>query len=248
MQLSQDIFSEKLRYSRELIETLIEDKKPYVLFSGGRDSLATLHLVKAVSEAKGIEILAVFVDTTNATPGNKKYVRQACRKFKVGLKILYPRQDFFSLVKKWGFPTVTRRWCCYHLKIEPLRIFFRKTDGQKIIFDGTRAEESAKRKKYPVIGWHKHFKSLNCHPIFHWNKDDVVGYLHTNGLAENPLYKIFPRATDCWCTAFKTPNQFKALKENFPEFFQEFVILEKSLKTKGSALFRSGKKVYLRDI
>jgi len=248
MPVSQDKFQRKEKYSQKLAAKLIEKYQPYVLFSGGRDSLVTLHLVKRVSEAKKTKVLAVFVDTTNSTPGNKGYVVKICKKLKVKLKIVRPKEDFFSLVRKWGFPTVTRRWCCYHLKIEPLRRFFRKIDAPKIVFDGMRAEESPKRKTYPIIGWHKHFKSFNCHPIFYWSKDDVTKYIELKGLEENSLYRIFPRATDCWCTAFKTVSQFKALKEHFPEFFQEFVELEKSLKTEGSALFRSGKKVYLKDM
>lgn len=243
----QDIIQSE-QDSIRLISDLIEDNVPYVLFSGGRDSLVTLHLVKRVSEAKRRDLTAVFVDTTNSTPGSREYVVKICKTLGVRLEIVYPKEDFFSLVKKWGFPTVTRRWCCYHLKIEPLKRFFRKINTPKVVFDGIRAEESSKRKQYPIIGWHKHFKCLNCHPIFHWTKNEVMTYIRINGLEENPLYKIFPRATDCWCTAFKTVSQFRRLKQNFPEFFQRFVELERSLKTGGSALFRGGKKIYLRDI
>jgi len=245
----QDSLRIHTNYSMNLVDELVEKYQPYVLFSGGRDSLVTLHLVKKVCDNRGLEVVAVFVDTTNSTPGNTLYVKEICENLKVKLETVYPKEDFFSLVKKWGFPTVTRRWCCYHLKIEPLRRFFRNMKGSEIIiFDGMRADESSKRKKYPIIGWHKHFQSLNCHPIFYWKKEDVIKYISLNKLKENPLYRIFPRATDCWCTAFKTVNQFKALKTHFPEFFQEFVEAEKCLKTKGSALFKSGKKIYLRDI
>jgi len=241
-------FHEKVKESRSLIKSLIKSNQPYVLFSGGRDSLVTLHLVKRVCELEGRKVLAVFVDTTISTPGNREYIREICEELKVELKVLRPSQDFFSLVKKWGFPTVTRRWCCYHLKIEPMKKFFRKINESKIIFDGIRAEESSKRKAFPVIGWHRHFKSFNCHPIFYWSKYDVLKYIEMNGLRENPLYKVFPRATDCWCTAFKSVSQFKALKKNFPEFFKKFVEAEESLRCGGSALFKNGKKVYLRDL
>ena len=244
----QDSLSLKIQSSCKLVAKLVENYEPYVLFSGGRDSLVTLHLVKKVCETMDTQLLAVYVDTTNSTPGNTEYVRKICKELKINLKVLYPKEDYFSLVKKWGFPTVTRRWCCYHLKIEPLRRFFRKIQQPKVIFDGIRKNESARRREFPIVGWHRHFKALNCHPIFDWKEEDVKKYIELNRLEENPLYKIFPRATECWCTAFKTVSQFKALKEHFPEFFQKFVELEKSLRTGGSALFRNGKRIYLKDL
>jgi 3'-phosphoadenosine 5'-phosphosulfate sulfotransferase (PAPS reductase)/FAD synthetase len=152
-------------------------------------------------------------------------------------------------VKRWGFPTATRRWCCYHLKIAPLKAFFRGVDTSKaLVVDGIRAEESWRRREFPKLAWHKHFRCLNYHPIFEWTKEDVLRYIKETGLKENPLYSKLPRVTECWCTAFKTAEQFKILKENWPELFQKFIEAEASLKTGGSALFRNGKRIYLKDL
>ena len=238
-----------LKLSEELVDRLLaEGYAPYVLFSGGRDSLATLHLVNKIALEKGVKVVAVHIDTTVMTPGNLKYVRETCRELNVTLKVLRPKEDFFSLVEKWGFPTATRRWCCYHLKIEPMTHFFKSIKKPKVVFDGIRREESPRRRNFPVVGWRKRFEALNCHPIFHWTKQNVLDYIKKFKLKENPLYKIFPRAADCWCTAFKTPEQFKQLKKHYPQFFKKFVEAEAKLKTGGSALFRQGRKIYLRDL
>jgi 3'-phosphoadenosine 5'-phosphosulfate sulfotransferase (PAPS reductase)/FAD synthetase len=221
----------------------------YVLFSGGRDSLVALHLSKIVSEMLRLEIKALHVDTTTSTPGNLDYVREICEEFGVDLVVLRPKHDFFALVKKWGFPTATRRWCCYHLKIEPLKEFFMGVDTSRaLLIDGIRAEESWRRREFPKLAWHRHFKCLNYHPIFEWTKEDVKSYIRMKNLRENPLYEKLPRVSECWCTAFKTIRQFQVLKREWPELFHKFVEAEAGLRTGGSALFKKGKRVYLKDL
>jgi 3'-phosphoadenosine 5'-phosphosulfate sulfotransferase (PAPS reductase)/FAD synthetase len=222
----------------------------FALFSGGRDSLVALHLAYRVARALKLKIVALHVDTTISTPGNIEYVKFICEKLGVNLKILRPKRDYFTLVRKWGFPTITRRWCCYHLKIEPLKLYFKNIDvSDSLVIDGIRAEESRRRKNYPKLGFHKHFKCLNYHPIFNWTGEDVKDYIVRYSLPENPLYaKGLPRASECWCPVFKRISQFKWLMENYPELFNKLVKLESELKSGGSMIFRNGKKIYLRDI
>lgn len=221
----------------------------YCLFSGGRDSLVALHISREVGELLSIPLEAVHVDTTVSTPGNLEYVKGVCEALRVKLTIVTPRHDFFTYVKKWGFPTATRRWCCYHLKIEPLKDYFSsREDRQGLIVDGIRSGESQRRKTFPKLGFHRHFKRLCYHPIFDWTKQNVLDYISHHNLPVNPLYDKFPRATECWCTAFKTVEQFKTLKENFPELFAKFVEAEGMLKPGRSALYKNGKRIYLRDL
>jgi 3'-phosphoadenosine 5'-phosphosulfate sulfotransferase (PAPS reductase)/FAD synthetase len=221
----------------------------YCLFSGGRDSLTTLHISKKVSEHLSIPLEAIHVDTTISTPGNLQYVKAICNYLDVKLSIVKPKYDYFTYVEKWGFPTATRRWCCYHLKIEPLKDYFKTRDVKDgLLVDGIRQDESPKRRYFPKLGVHKHFKILCYHPIFEWKRADVMNYLSINALKENPLYDFFPRATECWCPAFKTVKQFEMLKKHFPEFFNKLIDAEKNLKSRGSALYKNGKRIYLRDL
>lgn len=224
-------------------------KSIFSLFSGGRDSLTTLHISKRISNLLGIKLKALHVDTTVSTPGNLDYVQETCRNLNVELVVLRPKYDFFTLVEKWGFPTATRRWCCYHLKIEPLKEFFKSINiSNVLIVDGIRAEESWRRKNFPKLGYHRHFKCLNYHPIFEWTKKDVLEYIEHYGLKVNPLYKKLPRVSECWCTAFKTVKQFEILKRDYPELFQKFLEAEAKLKSGGSALFKNGRKFYLKEL
>ena len=242
----------KLDFAKESanrIKLLIKQNNSYVLFSGGRDSLVTMHLVNDVAKKMHKMISVVHVDTTVSTPGILEYVQKTCYQLGVELIVVRPKIDFFTLTRKWGFPTVTRRWCCYHLKIEPLKELLLDCPDPKVVFDGIRREESPKRATYPISGIHKHFKCLCYHAIFEWTSEQVHSYIAEHGLKENPLYaKGFHRAAECWCTSYKSVKQFLMLKQQFPELFQKFVDNEKCLKTGGSALFRNGKRIYLRDL
>jgi 3'-phosphoadenosine 5'-phosphosulfate sulfotransferase (PAPS reductase)/FAD synthetase len=233
----------------EELKLLIRMYEPYVLFSGGRDSLVALHMTARAAKAVGKVAVAVHVDTTIATPGNVDYVAHVCERLGVRLEVVRPAEDYFALVRRWGFPTATRRWCCYHLKIEPLKSFILKAPDPKMVIDGIRREESPRRQGFLKIGYHRHFKCLNYHPILDWSITHVREYISTHNLQENPLYSLgFCRASECWCPVFKRLEQFKALKLHYPELFRRLVELEASLTTRGSTLFRNGKKVYLRDL
>lgn len=239
-------FEEKTLNLSKLVLSFFEG---YVLFSGGRDSLVALHVLNRAAEELGVSITALHVDTTASIPDNLDYVKTVCKYLGVKLEVLRPRKDYFALVQRWGFPTMTRRWCCFHLKIEPLKNFLLSKSGPVMVFDGIRTDESYRRACFPQIGFHKHFGCLCCHIIFHWSSDNVREYTMKYNLYVNPLYDLgFKRASECWCPVYKTREQFVALKKNYPAFFSKLVELEGKLKTGGSMMFREGKKVYLKNV
>lgn len=245
------ILDKEINTVREFCEVVEKNNVNYLycLFSGGRDSLVTLHISKKVSKHLAVPLEAIHVDTTISTPGNLRYVKTVCGELDVKLSIVKPKHDYFTYVERWGFPTATRRWCCYHLKIEPLKNYFKNRNVHNgLLVDGIRKDESPKRRGFPKIGVHKHFRILCYHPIFEWERVDVLNYISMNALKENPLYNVFPRATECWCPAFKTVKQFEMLKKNFPEFFHKLIDAENKLKSGGSALYKNGKKIYLKDL
>jgi phosphoadenosine phosphosulfate reductase len=229
--------------------TILKGHDPYVLFSGGKDSLVSLHLCQRATIDMGSKLKAVYIDTTASIPDNLNYVKSICQSFQIDLEILRPDPGYFSLVEKWGFPTIQRRWCCYHLKIKPMKNYFLSQPSSRIVVDGLRADESQRRGQFPKIGFHRHFKCLCYHIIFNWTKKDVLRYISRHKLPLNPLYaKGFSRASECWCPVYKTVGQFLSLKKHYPEFFAELVMLESKLKSGGSALFKNGKRIYLRDL
>jgi len=199
----------------------------FVLFSGGKDSLATL----ALCQEKLGDVVALHADTTASLPENLDYIRDIClNHLVVPLVIVRPTTDYFTLAKRWGVPSVKARWCCYHLKIEPMKKFL-KDFHDKIIFDGIRREESRKRSQYGAYFYHKAFKAWVVHPIIDWTTKEVLRFLKDRGLPLNPIYAMGFRSPGCWCGVYKSRKEFERLRVVRPELFARLVEIENSLKT-----------------
>jgi 3'-phosphoadenosine 5'-phosphosulfate sulfotransferase (PAPS reductase)/FAD synthetase len=245
------------RVSKDMIR-LMRKLDPYMLYSGGRDSLVALHITTKLANTLHKQVHALHVDTTAATPGNREYVERSCKELGVDLIVLKPKVDYFTLVEKWGFPVMTRRWCKRYLKVFPVRDFLRDKDREKLILvDGVRAQESwmkrSIRNQTVEKPWRTYHDVLKCqviHPVYDWSLDLVIAYVQRNQLQENPLYEVYGKAFDCWCTVFKSPADLATLAVKNPQYFHRLVDLEATQRNGGSALFdrAHSRRVYLRDI
>ena len=224
-------------------------KRVYVMFSGGRDSLVVLDLAVRALGPDGFE--ALFIDTGISTPGLKEYVVEVCRDYNVKLNIVGPDYDFFDLVLKKGFPMIKYRWCKEYLKIKPLKKFVEKAKreyGDIVLVTGVRRDESWVKARAEKIYHHLILGVKVYAPILEWTGELVKEYIKIYGLKENPLYWIYGKAFDCWCTVYKSPADFAILALLNPDFYMKFVEVESKLRSQGSALYYNGKKVYLKDI
>ena len=77
-----------------------------VAYSGGKDSDVILELAKM----SGIEYRAIYKNTTIDPPGTIKHVLEN------GVEIRRPKESFFSLMKRNGYPSRMMRYCCRILK------------------------------------------------------------------------------------------------------------------------------------
>lgn len=222
---------------------------PFVLFSGGKDSLATLALVAVACNGLGKEVTALHADTTAGIPSNLEYVKEACRSLTVKLVTVRPEKDYFTLAEKKGLPRFGARWCCGELKVKPLAKYLGNTKADKMVLDGIRAAESRQRAAMEQLSWHKRFNCYVYHPIMYWTEENVLNYIRERNLTINPLYaKGFKRASECWCGVFKGVDEFRLLRDEYPSFFDRLVELEGSMRNGGSYLFKKGKRIYLRDL
>ena len=104
-----DVIREKVRVPERDIKALLRAKKSFVLFSGGLDSLSTLIYLKRLNENVNGDLTALYVDTTAGIPENREYVEQVCEYLRVGLHIVRPKVDYFTLAGKWGIPSFRYR-------------------------------------------------------------------------------------------------------------------------------------------
>ena len=237
----------KIRITYDDIVKTIRLGRPFVLFSGGRDSICTLEYVRRIAKSVGKELTAVHADTTAGFPEVEEYVKEVCDRLDVQLITVRPLHDYFEVAKKWGIPGFKSRWCCETLKIAPIRRFLATIDGPKVIFDGIRATESWIRAKYVPVWFHPSFRCVSVSPIFGWSDEKVDNYIASKGLPESPTAKL-GTSGECWCGAYKCRNDFEELLQIHPEIFDKLVDVEKAQRGKFTFIYEKGSQIPLESL
>ena len=147
-----------------------------VAYSGGKDSDVILELAKM----SGIEYRAIYKSTTIDPPGTIKHVIEN------GVEIRRPKESFFSLMMKGGYPNRFTRFCCSALK------------EYKILNNcvmGIRKCESVKRsKRYSeptecrIFRGNKKNHVNAIYPILDWSDEDELEFIKERGIKLHPLY------------------------------------------------------------
>lgn len=210
---------------REQIRAFVKDyavRSLVCCFSGGKDSLATTHLVlNALADNRTVDKYVVYVDTGAMLPSTTPYVRKVCEAQGWPLTVL--QGDFFEKARKWGMPTMRRRWCCVEVKLKLIRRFVKDLPPQRAEVTGLRRNESARRKRKlknaPVIYLDKHIRSWHFAPLMEWSARDVARYLAAHDLPIPPHYRQGLHET-CMCGAFATKKQLMILKGQYPSSFK----------------------------
>lgn len=153
------------------------DGKIELAYSGGKDSDVILQLAKEA----GIRYRAIYKNTTIDPPGTIAHVKE------MGVEIIRPKENFFQIIAKKGYPSRFFRFCCEALKE------YKVLDKAVI---GVRKAESRKRKeKYNEPTMCRYFgakKEENhvelIYPILEWTDKDVRDFILDRGLKLAPLY------------------------------------------------------------
>jgi phosphoadenosine phosphosulfate reductase len=219
-------------------------------FSGGKDSLVSTHYVLSELYDLVIEKYVVFVDTTVMCPVAIDFVKEVSEKYNWNLKILSPKTTFWEYAKKYGMPSMHRRWCCYILKLQPIFDFIRPLKPQRAEITGLRRDESIRRQKMGLrqvkYDRRRNLNAWQFHPILEWSEKDVFAYIKEHDLPMPPHYKLGIKET-CQCGVFSHKKQLLILKAQFPEMFSKFIELERNLH-QGSAAFYDHKPIFAKDL
>ena len=200
-----------------------------VAFSGGKDSLATLNLVRKATEDFSI----LYLDTGLELPETTLYVSNALRDLGLSKKLITRRispQIFWNNAKKLGPPGVDFRWCCKSSKLGPLNALIRDWFHQRVLsFVGLRRYESWARARSTMV-WKNPWVSnqIGASPIKEWTALEVWFYIMLETLPYNPLYDQGYSRVGCWlCPASKMAH-FLILKRNHKELWHQLLdFLEK---------------------
>ena len=187
-----------------------------VAYSGGKDSDIILELAKM----SGIKYRAIYKNTTIDPPGTIKHVMEN------GVEIRRPKESFFSLMQRKGFPNRFKRFCCSALK------------EYKILDNcimGIRRCESVKRsKRYTEPTQCRIYGSKKNHvnaiyPILDWSDDDELEFIKERKIKLHPLYYREDGSIDvtkrlgCMCCPLKYYKKRLAEFKKYPGMVKAYL-------------------------
>lgn len=203
----------KIKDAKNIIQTALdENNNPVVAFSGGKDSIVVLDLVRNVKH----NTIGAFCNTGNEYPETIEFVKGV-----ENVVWLNPIKSFWQCVKEYGMPVIKSKakrhgnQCCNFLKEKPALNYYNE-NNINLVFTGLTMDESRNRmmmlKRMGNYYYHKSEKRFKCHPIHNWSESEVWTYIKWLKLPYNPIYDLGIRRCGCrFCTAYISWKDMTAL-------------------------------------
>lgn len=233
-----DLFGDKVERAIELLRmyqpkegvfTSISGghERPYYgCFSGGKDSC----VIKEICRIGGINVVWHYNVTTLDPPELVRFIK----KYHTDVVIDRAIMPFFDLaIKKKGFPTRSRAWCCEYYKE-------RKSPDGSVNIIGVRAFESQSRSNnYKEFTVNTRTHQWIIAPILYWTDSEVWQFIKDKGIPYCSLYdEGFSRIGCIGCP--KSSNREKELNR-YPHFQRAWKRLFKALwDSRAGTISRNG--------
>jgi phosphoadenosine phosphosulfate reductase len=178
-------------------------RKTAIAFTGGKDSLVMLHLIKSVY-AK-IPLVVYFGDTGQHFPEVYSFIDKTVKEWKIKLVIGKPKISYQEVKGD-------RLRCCHALKTLPQQEAIRKYHWRAVMV-AIRRDEQKTREREQYFSLRKDPDHVRVHPLLHWTEKDVWDFIKLNKLPVNPLYKRGYRSLGCRPCTRKTGGVYGDGKE-----------------------------------
>ena len=202
-------------------------------FSGGKDSLTLIDLVSKSLAPN--DFYVVFSNTGMELSDTLLAVKKAKQRWpKLRFEESKCHMEPSESWKEFGPPASKMRWCCAVHKSVPTILKLREITGdynaKAVVFDGVRAEESARRAKYDEVSvGAKNISQINASPIHKWNNAEIYCYLLKNRILLNDAYRkglfrvgcmVCPMSSEWYdsITGFCYPNDTKELRSIIEDY------------------------------
>lgn len=164
----------KVERAIRLLQSIPQDGDIELSYSGGKDSDVILELAKMA----GIPYRAIYKATTIDPQGTIAHAKE------MGAEVIRPKETFFQLVSKSGFPSRFSRECCSVLK--EYKVCDRAIQGIRRSESRKRAERY-KEPEYCRV-YSSKVKAKIYLPILEWTDEDVAEFIKERNIKCHPLY------------------------------------------------------------
>ena len=243
------VYKKRLAEARGLIERAAQIAVPHVAFSGGKDSLALLHLARGVIPG----IKAAFIDSGAESPDTHAVIGEMRRRG-YAIETVYPQLsviDMFKMVGELGYSGPDKLPGDWHWTVakyqevlinEPSRRYCDEHDSPVVLLGLRKQENRVRRialsKHGPIHQLQNGYWHVN--PLYHWDVEDVFAYCLENDLPLSELYcdsridsteRHRRRTGNTLCE--RGLEEFSRYKFTHPAFFKQMIELFPDLDRHG---------------
>lgn len=172
----------KVNYARKVIETALKKyNKPYVAFSGGKDSTCVLALI--LEQKPDIMVLNWdYGEYFMPRDFQNEIIENAKKMGAVNIRVETSKK--YEELKDQAVNVLGEEYLGKLLKKL-------KKEGYDLAFTGLRAEEAVKRKLKTKKFFYKENGLMNCAPIRNWTWKDVWAFIFSNNLPYHSHYERY---------------------------------------------------------
>jgi len=199
---------DKVKTAIERIREFEPQEGYYVAFSGGKDSVVILDLVKRA----GVKYDAHYNITTVDPPELVQFIKKEYP----NVERHRPKKTMWQLIVEHGIPPLRNiRYCCESLK--------ERGGIGRMVITGIRWEESSRRKQRKMTELCYTQAKRFLHPIIDWTEQDVWQYIRKNNVKYCKLYdKGFKRLGCIMCPMHGTKGMLRDA-QRWPKYYQAYL-------------------------
>lgn len=214
-----------------LIDGVVNTRKTYVSWSGGKDSTAMLHLALRICP----DIDVMYMSSGYALPDTEQHIKEVSTAWQLNLHVLKAEVDYIELCREFGLPHLRSK--CVQDKVVTMLKKDRAGDwaqenGFEAVLWGLRADESRGRANLIFSkpnGLLDKRGVLRVAPVGRWTGLDIWGYFAKYELPVNQMYlkencgfnRVTLRNTGWLSTDGEAQGRIEWLRRNYPALYQK---------------------------
>ncbi|MFW5953327.1 MAG: phosphoadenosine phosphosulfate reductase family protein [Candidatus Natronoplasma sp.] len=215
VEANRDHIENRVEKAVEFIENEVDKHElpTAVAYSGGKDSLATLHLLLDA----GLDPDMIFIDTGIELPETIDNVKRVAERYALNLNMRKANSGYWNNLDHFGPSAKDYRWCCKTCKLGPTSLLIKDNyDDGVLSFIGQRRYESKQRMSQGST-WNNPWVpgQVSSSPIQDWTAFHVWLYLFSKNADWNKWYEKGFERIGCWVCPASDLAELDKLKEEF---------------------------------